>query len=433
MLGAHFPGAALNGAPNPGDRMGRHYSSKDFFRQMPNALLARYFNARGLLQGLDFAAMPEGKPEALFEVWAALTDAQRNVAEADFREIAAMSDRKGWLAMVDEARWQLEDQPAALQAFIDVLAALDDHHARAMVAFLDHPECWKGATRFHYADALTHWRKRKNLPRVPAAVDKASVARLAELIKHYFRQTDGRGRNCVVEAYRRGERDYFFAFPEDHAHRSIEWVDGEFNPRPHNPAFEIVFVYHQAEGTLDLNFRGSRSAINALQGMFAQSILKLEELPPDPKDERVYDLAPLSQPGFQFTHQVGSGVGTVVVKKLRLSSRVRAGDKITVEADAHSNRDAVHELLAQMGQAVPLHLYNVTQVELAATVYVAEGKPPKTVNIRITHPNSCSLKYDEIDLSLRQMLEASGIEPMAPAPVAGTEVAASTAAAAAAG
>jgi hypothetical protein len=408
----------------------KHYSSKDFFRQMPNALLARYFNTRGLLADLDFGAMPEGKPEALFEAWAALSDEQRNAAEADFRDIVAMCDRKGLLAIVDEARWQLEDQPAALQAFIDTLSALDDHHARAMVAFLDHPECWKGATRFHYADGLTHWRKRKNLPRVPAAVDKASVARLAELIKHYFRQTDGRGRNCVVEAYRRGQRDYFFAFPEDHAQRSIEWVDGEFNPRPHNPAFEIVFVYSQADGTLDLNFRGGRSAITALQGMFAQAILKLDELPPDPKDERVYDLAPLAQPGFQFTHAVSSGVGTVVVKKLRLSSRVRAGDKITVEADGNSNREAVHELLAQVGKSVPLHLYNITQVELSATVFVAEGKPPKTVNIRITHPNSCSLKYDEIDLSLRQMLEASGIEPQAPAPMAEADAAASPAVAA---
>ena len=396
--------------------MGRHYSSKDFFRHIPNALLARYFHGRSLMTEIDFAAMPEGKPELLFGAWAYLNEAQRNAAEADFREIWGMSDRKGFLAIVDEARWQLEDLPDASQSFIDTLAALDDFHARAMVAFLDHPECWKGATRFHYADGLTHWRKRKNLPRVPAVADKASVARLAELIKHYFRQTDGRGRNCVVEAYRRGDRDYFFAFPEDHAQRSIEWVDGEFNPRPHNPAFEIVFVYHQTDGTLDLNFRGGRNAITALQGMFAQAILKLDELPPDPKDERVYDLAPLTQAGFQFTHQMSSGIGTVVVKKLRLSSRVRSGDKITVEADGHSNRQAVHELLEQVGKSVPLHLYNVTQVELAATVFVAEGKPPKTVNIRITHPNSCSLKYDEIDLSLRQMLEASGIEPLEPAP-----------------
>ncbi len=39
------------------------------------------------------------------------------------------------------------------------------------------------------------------------------------------------------------------------------------------------------------------------------------------------------------------------------------------------------------------------------------NKPAKAVTIRITHPNSCSLKYDELDLKLRDMLEASGIEP----------------------
>ena len=86
-------------------------------------------------------------------------------------------------------------------------------------------------------------------------------------------------------------------------------------------------------------------------------------------------------------------------------------------------------LLAQVGKSVPLHLYNVAQVELAATVFAGEGKPPKTVNIRITHPNSCSLKYDEIDLSLRQMLEASGIEPRAPAPVTAADAGASPVAA----
>jgi hypothetical protein len=59
-------------------------------------------------------------------------------------------------------------------------------------------------------------------------------------------------------------------------------------------------------------------------------------------------------------------------------------------------------------------LYNVTQVELAASVTTDTGKPPKAVTIRITHPNSCSLKYDEVDLKLRDMLHASGIEPKEP-------------------
>jgi len=45
---------------------------------------------------------------------------------------------------------------------------------------------------------------------------------------------------------------------------------------------------------------------------------------------------------------------------------------------------------------------------------VDPDKPPKRVPIRITYPNSCSLKYDEIGLKLRDMLEASGIEPKEP-------------------
>lgn len=39
--------------------MARHYSTKDFIRQIPNALLARYFDQRGLFGDLDFSAMKE--------------------------------------------------------------------------------------------------------------------------------------------------------------------------------------------------------------------------------------------------------------------------------------------------------------------------------------------------------------------------------------
>jgi len=36
------------------ERMARHYSTKDFFRQMPNALLARNFEGREVFGDLDF-------------------------------------------------------------------------------------------------------------------------------------------------------------------------------------------------------------------------------------------------------------------------------------------------------------------------------------------------------------------------------------------
>ena len=97
----------------------------------------------------------------------------------------------------------------------------------------------------------------------------------------------------MVESFHRGELDYFFTYPEDFSRQRIEWVDGAFGRRPHHPAFEVVFVYSRQEGSLDLNLPGPCRDVELLQEMFAKAILKLDRLPPDPEDGRIYDLNPL--------------------------------------------------------------------------------------------------------------------------------------------
>ena len=52
----------------PGGHMTRHCSARDFFRQMPNAYLARYFAAREVLQDFDFKTLKETKIDALFKL-----------------------------------------------------------------------------------------------------------------------------------------------------------------------------------------------------------------------------------------------------------------------------------------------------------------------------------------------------------------------------
>ena len=118
--------------------------------------------------------------------------------------------------------------------------------------------------------------------------------------------------------------------------------------------------------------------------MFATAILKLSELPPDPTDERVYDLNPLRERGFQFVYDAASGIQSVAVKKLRLSAKVVKGDRITLEADAAANREAIYDLLDEVGKSVRLRTYNVTQVELAALVATKPDEKPKSVTVRIT-------------------------------------------------
>ncbi len=93
--------------------MARHYSTRDFFRQMPNVLLARYFQGRDLFGDLDFAAMKEGKPDELFAAWLALSDNHRNAMDAEFRDIFEMSCEKGFRAIIDEATWQMQEEPDA--------------------------------------------------------------------------------------------------------------------------------------------------------------------------------------------------------------------------------------------------------------------------------------------------------------------------------
>lgn len=397
--------------------MARHYSPKNFFRQMSSDLLARYFRETEEDAIASLAERGDYSTKNLFEAWLLIPDEHRRRMDAEFSSIFELSCEKGFRAILDEAEWQLltmARDPQMHAAFVDKLAGMSNHFERAMIAFLDHGQFWKAATLFYHADTLSNWRKRKNLPHIPAAVDAGSLQELADLIRNYFHHTEGRGNNCVVEPFKRGELDYFYAYPEDYSQQAVEWVNGEFGRRPHNPAFEVIYVYSQKDGTLDLNCPGAYKAVEPLQEMFAKAILKLRELPPDPKDGRVYDLNPLRQRGFDFVFDVGSGIQSAVIRKLRLSSLVNKGDRITIEADATQKPDAVYRLMEQIGKSLPLDLYNVTQVEIAATVITDAGKPAKTVTFRLTHPNSCSLKYDELDLKLRDMLHASSIEPQEP-------------------
>ena len=140
--------------------MTRHYTIKEFFRQMPNTLLARLFHGLGLFEGLDFSKMKETKPDELFEAWLALPEKERKALDSKLQEIFELSCEKGFRAIIDEAQWQMEDEPEKLNNFIEALSELPNHYYRAMLTYLDYSDCWKGATRFYHADTLTFWRKR---------------------------------------------------------------------------------------------------------------------------------------------------------------------------------------------------------------------------------------------------------------------------------
>ena len=108
--------------------MDKNYSTRDYFRQMPNALLARYFQGRDIFGDLDFTTMKEGNRDELFAAWLVLPVEKRNTMDAEFMDIFNMSCQKGFLAIIDEASHHFKDiarRNRALFAFTLLTGARD--------------------------------------------------------------------------------------------------------------------------------------------------------------------------------------------------------------------------------------------------------------------------------------------------------------------
>ena len=208
--------------------------------------------------------------------------------------------------------------------------------------------------------------------------------------------------------FRRHEKEYFFAYPEDFAQSGVEWVRNALATRARHPAFEIIFVYTKAEGSLDIYAPKNSNSVPDLQQIFAEVILEIDELDEAGEDNRVYALDVLADRDLVFTYPLGCGIESVSVGMLRL--KLKSGNKrlITVEAETKQDPKAVYDLMAKLN--LPPH--RVTQAEIKVTFAPTAGTRARTRSFKISYPNWCALRHDGRDLLIRKMLADSGIEPM---------------------
>jgi hypothetical protein len=385
--------------------MAGQYSHLQFFRLTPNTQLAAYFSSKEIDLGIDLVKLKEKATKVILQAFTQLSDEQQAQIEAEFQDINALACEGGIAALIDEAGFHRDD------AFIEAIAAMDGFHGKAMWAFLNKSNYWRGAAMFLHADNVSpsYWKKRNDLPSLPPQVDDEDIDALAKVISAYFYHKEGRGKNCIVEPYRRNQKEYFFAYPEDFAQSAVEWVGDTLKSQAHHPAFEIIFVYSETEGSLDVYAPKNNKAIADLQSMFAENILKLAALPEGAFDKRVYELAPVVEDNFEFKIEPASGIDSVIVTKLRVTLKHDKKKRITIEADAHKDAEAVYSLLDKLN----LPAFYVSQVTLKVIFEAIGNRRAKTRTVNITHPNSCALNHDGNDLKIRQMLAKSGLEPMA--------------------
>jgi len=276
--------------------MARDFSPISFFQRTPNALLGRYFQEKhGVLGEIAFDELEENgnTAEAIFQSFSALPEPQQAKIEAECQDIESMAHQAGATALIDEATDLHKNA-----YFPHAINEQDSFHGKVMWAFLEHPNYWTGATPNLYAENIpdSSWKKRNDLPRVPPHGKQEDTERLEDALSHYFTNKEGRGRHCQVNVFRKGDQELFFANLSDFGQADPEWEGDRLNPRARLPSFEIIFVYTQSAGSLDIHAPGNTKYVDDLAQIFAEAILKLGELDPFSKDNQVYKLDRLGHP-----------------------------------------------------------------------------------------------------------------------------------------
>jgi hypothetical protein len=397
--------------------MARQYSPKSVLRHVPNALLRQYLTEKGIGADLPWKHLAENNIEPIYSAIEAAEERVRRVVDWDFQRICEMADEGGVKILIEEARDPHHDGGLDLTG---KAKEVRNHLEFAFWVFLEHPKVFEVASHFHRADNLPgrSWRKRADLPPVEAATDKESCKRLEEAISAYYRRKEGRGHACKVDHWRRDNRLYWFAHPEDYPEgRLIYDEQHELKSETQRPAFDVIFVYCQEEGSLDLYVHGEKETVLDLQRIFGRAILGVEL--PDPEATGVvYELQRLLDRNVQLPLEPEDGVEEARVRRLRLRimesqhgnrNRLR---RLTLEAGAKDDREAVYDLLDDVlaGERIPREVLMVQHAGLQLVFRPDERGRRRTLSFDVSHPDSCSLKYEPRHLVAKGLLKRWGLD-----------------------
>jgi hypothetical protein len=384
-------------------------SIRSFFRKAPEDWLKRYFAHHGVLAHFDWKLAGRARIEALYEAWQDLDGPVRQQMLEDFRNITLLATPAGKLAIIDEAAYHGE-----VDGFAQRLAQFEDFHACAFWTYLERRHYWDGALFFAAADTRPrrYWRKRINMPPFGRRATDADAAALAETLAQLFMQHEARGNCCIVEPYRRGERDYYFAYPQDHRQTSIEYDEGQMTKRPYNPAFEIILVHNDRDRTLSIWHQGQAERVRDLQVAFARAVLKADIPRDSPRDTRVYDLSMFARSDFELTGLAKHGIERAEVRRLRLHVLAPHKHSIIVDIGANTPNHVLFDRIKAVTQGLAPSAIRVSQAGLRVTFELKPNdKKQRVRNFELNWPNSCSLHNDGYDVVIQRMLVENGIEP----------------------
>ena len=390
--------------------MQQSFNIKRFFRRAPKPWLRRHFQASGALSTFNWSPVKPSNVQLLVDAWDQLNEDMQGRMLEEFTQITLLATPTGKVQIIDEAAFHGKQLHAELEKLMGFYEC-------AYWTFFEHPDCWRGAVRFAQSDGKSRrsWRKRVNMPALGRTSTAADGEALGAAIVRLFRHKEARGQHCVVEQYRRNNREYYFAYAQDHKQTSLEYAAGQMTNRPHRPAFEIIFIHDDGQRTLSIWHEGRKDRIQDLQVAFARAVIGCEIPAESPRDDRVYDLDLFLDQRFVFEPRAELGIARAEVRQMDVRVGGSQPYKIGVELGTTTPSYVLYAPIRAMLDNVPRTMRHVIRVRIAVEFeQSADGDRLTPCTFDVRTPNSCNLPDDIRGVLIQRLLEDHGVEPRRP-------------------
>lgn len=392
--------------------MARHFDPRMILRQVSNHLLKACFERLGCLRELPWKDLKKRQIEPVFDAWQALPEKPRRAVHSALYGVHELATEQGMRVLVSELNYRC---PTLIDEFESITSRAD----RAMWVYLNAPSAFDEAAVFARADSLKsgrYWIKRSDVPKQRIEFDDGLKARLEVALVAFYVPLQARGHKCKIEYYKRsGDAHYFFAYLDDYPDAPmVLGENGDFRRQPGLYAFDNVFVYSDAEGSLDMYAQCDRPTRIALQSTFCKALLGTD-LGPDSKAPAAYSLSPLLNSDFTLPTEPSDGIARAKVLKLRVEPVDGRRRRITLEADPEAPGYDIQRMINSyvVNKDRPISSFVATQARFQIEFMPDGNRRPKKLFIEISCPSSCDLKSkpEELRLIGERCLKRWGIMP----------------------
>jgi hypothetical protein len=296
---------------------------------------------------IRYLALKKRQIDPILGAFNVLPDEPRQKLDEVFRNVLALATPAGVSLIIEEARFRGIEIVEELRPITSLLD-------KAAWACLRHRSVLEAAGRLAVRETLPgrYWKRRLPVNAMPGADLFGAAKSLEAAISSYF---TGRGAGeCVPSRIPQARQPPpFLCLPRGFPAAPLAWTARGLGSHSYRPAFELVFVFDDTAGWLDIYCEAGMRTAQRLRSLFADSAIALRDLPDSAKP--AYALEGLKSRPFQFIRPPDSPIKDVRLKRLGFLV-LGEPTRIAIETDPTRDRFALHreiERLISIGGTEP--------------------------------------------------------------------------------